>query len=311
MISIKNKSLAIFIIYLCCSSNYSIQAISQESSTQEINVDGTCTLTTYHSNKTQTINHFDEHGKNSSRIEIDAQGNTTRIINFNDDETQTITTCHPDKTQTADHRNRQGHIISKTHTNNAGYKTTASAKLLTAWHEAGHALSYIRNHGASLVHCVTIRHDLATKTNGHVKSIHVHDPNQSVYDFENHIISALCGGVAEQIAMNQKMFAHPDEILQFFSQPQYCTDMQIARSNARDIVIIQNFQHLHEHQIQQKMDEVIVRLYKQAYSFIFNNRHDVRKIALAVLEKEILTSDEVYNILRTDKPCINFEEYLS
>ncbi|MBV8660865.1 MAG: hypothetical protein JO129_01830 [Candidatus Dependentiae bacterium] len=308
MISIKNRSLKIFIIYLLFLLNYQIQSMQYETSIQEMNLDGTFTVTTYHNNKTKTINYFDEYGKNNLRIEFDAQGNPIKSIHFNSDGTQTITTHHPDKTQTADHRDRQGQIISKTHTNNIGYKTTADTKLLTAWHEAGHALSYIRNHEASLVHCVTIRPDEATKTNGHVKSIHAHDSNQTIYDFEKHIISALCGGAAEQVAMNQKIFIHPHEILQFFSQPQYCTDMQIAYSYAREIVVIQNFQHLNEKQIQQKINEIIIRLYKQAYSFIFNNKHDVKKIALALLEKEILTSQEVYNILKTDKPFINYIE---
>jgi Peptidase family M41 len=282
------------------------QAIT--TSTVHFNHDGTQTRITYNPDKTQTVEIFGTDHKSSSRTQIDTQGQPIWSVKFNRNQTQEKTTYNPDGTQTTLVINDQGKIIATTLTQPHGIFITASAKLLVAWHEAGHALSYIHNHSLSLIDYITIKPDAATNTEGHVRSIQTYQADLSITDLENRVISALCGGAAEQVLLNEKMLNNTADIIKFFSNGKFASDIALARKDAQEIVEKQNFGYFNFQQIDQKIDAIIAHLYQQAYQFIVQHKHQVSIIAETLLKQETLSTDETYDLLNVDRPLLAHEQ---
>ena len=280
----------------------------------QFHTDGSQAIIIYNQDTTKTIDYFDAH-KNSSRIKIDATGNPIESLTFNTDGTHTQHLYNIDKSQSITHIDAQGNMISRTEIDPNGIQYHAVNKLITAWHEAGHALSRIKNNALNLVNLITIQaQDLTNaqgdtiKTLGHVRSKQTYQVDKSVEELENSIISCLCGAAGEQVLMHEKMLTNAQDILTFLSGPRYKGDMQIARENAQEIVTLQSFQHFTPQQIQEKITAIIIKLYAQAYAFIINNKNEVNKIAENLMQQETLSSDETYNLIDADKPLMSYEQ---
>ena len=289
-------------------SRQTINAQGITTSITSFNADGTQTRITYNPDKTQTVEIFGVDRKSNSRTEIDMHGKPVWSVKFNRNQTQEKTNYNIDGTQTTLVINDQGKIIATTLTQPHGLFITASAKLLVAWHEAGHALSYIHNHSLSLIDYITIKPDAATNTEGHVRSIQTYQADLSVTDLENRVISALCGGAAEQVLLNEKMLNNTADIMKFFSNGKFASDIALARKDAQEIVEKQTFGYFNFQQTDQKIDGVIARLYQQAYQFIIKHKHQVSIIAETLLKQETLSTDETYNLLNVDRPLLAHEQ---
>ncbi len=270
--------------------------------------DNTQTRISYHPDKTQTIETFGIDHKSNSRTEINVYGKPIWSVKFNHDTTQEKTTYNLNGTQTAQLINTQGKIIATTVTQPHGTAITANAKLLVAWHEAGHAISYMHHHSSSLIDYITIKPDAATKTEGHVRSLQTYQIDPSINHLENHVISALCGGAAEQVLLHDKMLEKTSDIIQFFSNGKFASDIALARKNAEEIVAKQAFQYFTLQQTEQKIDDVIAQLYQQAYQFIVQHKLEVQKIAETLIKQETLTTDEAYNLVNIDRPLMAHEQ---
>lgn len=264
---------------------------------------GTQKKITYHVDKTKTIDYFDAYGKNSSRIEVDARGNDTKMIEFYPDQNFSITTHNSDKSKTKQIFNKEGKALSTTHINPHGSQTIAQTKQLIAWHEAGHSLSYMHNQSLQLIEKVTIQPDTTTNSDGHVRSVRNCSYDRTIEQLENDIISALCGGVAEQILLGQSMLTARNEILDYFSHPRFTTDMQLARKDARELIMCDWVQYPEE-KIVTKIDDLITKLYIRAYRFIYSRQNEIKKIADKLLDQQTLSSDETYDLINMDKPYI-------
>jgi len=272
------------------------------------NIDNSQTNTTYNLDATKTVNYFDKQGNNFKRVEINKQGNPTETIELYDDGTFAKIIHKIDKTQTKQHFNSQGQPISTTEINPFGSQMTAQAKLLTAWHEAGHCLSYIHNQSLNLIQHVTIKPDTATKSQGHVQSVRTYNVERTIEQLENDIISALCGGVGEQVLLGQKMLTDQKEILNYYDQQRFASDIELARKDAREIIAC-DWINFSEHQILQKIDTLLVKLYVRAYQFIYSHQNDMKKIADKLMLQEALSSDETYDLVNAEKPLMSYEEY--
>ncbi len=266
--------------------------------------DGTHARTIYHADGKKTIDEFTHQGRNNLRTEIDRYGAVTKKVTFHHDDTQTITTYHPNRTTTAEHRNCKGKLIGITYTNQYQQAIYASAEQITAWHEAGHALSFIYNHPASQIQNISIQPNSYKQTQGHVESLHVHYHDQSIEDLEQYIISALAGGTAEQILFAQPML-QDDAVLAYFSQPQYAHDLQTTYEYAHKIMTHPHSYYIHSSIRQQKMNELIIRLYKKSYHFLYNHRNEISLLANQLIKKQVLSTREVYAILNMPQPSIN------
>jgi len=86
-----------------------------------------------------------------------------------------------------------------------------------AWHEAGHALSFLYHPSSHLVHQVSIQPNISQKSLGHVYSIKTDNSEATIEELENVIISALAGGVAEQVYQQHNMLINLQDILKFIS----------------------------------------------------------------------------------------------
>lgn len=269
--------------------------------------DGSQIKTTYNLNATKTVNFFDKQRRNFKRVELDKQDNPIETAELYDDGTFATIIHKMDKTHTKQHFNSQGQPISTTEINSFGSQITAEIKLLTAWHEAGHCLSYIHNQSLNLVQHVTIQPDTTTKSQGHVQSVRTYNVERSIEQLENDIISALCGGIGEQILLGQKMLTDHKEILNYFTHERFTSDIELARKDAREI-IANDWINFSEYQTLQKIDALLVKLYFRAYQFIYSHQNDMKKIADKLMQQEFLSSDETYNLVNADKPLMSYEE---
>lgn len=274
--------------------------------TIDFNVDNSQIKTTHNTHGTKTINYFNTQGQNHKKVEIDKQGNSIETAELHDDGTFTKTIHKKDKSQTKQHFNSKGQLIATTEINSLGFQITAKAKQLIAWHEAGHCLSYIYNSSSNLVQHVTIRPDAAKKSQGHVQSVSSCYVERTTEQLENDIISALCGGVGEQILLGQKMLTDHKDIIRYFAQERFVTDLQIARKDAREIISYDSI-NASEYEILQKIDNLLVRLYCKAYRFIDSHQNDMKKIADQLMQKEFLSSDETYDLVNVSKPFMMHE----
>ena len=258
--------------------------------------------TTILTNGHQIINDFNHMGKNSKRTEFGSNGKPIWSIEFLDDNTQSKTVFH-NQSQMIYHYDHQDQMISTTHIFNHNQKRTASAQLLTAWHEAGHAVAYIyNNHHNTAVTSMSIHPDQTTQSQGRVHIKQIHQEAESIEFLEKNSLAALCGGIAEQILLSQHMLENQHEILDYFSHQRFRQDIHQVRSYVRKIINLQYGYPLISHQQIEKENALIARLYKQGYYFISQHVYDVKIIAEQLLSKKILTDEETYRLLRTEKP---------
>jgi hypothetical protein len=313
------------------SSRTEVDARGTTTSITNFHNDGTQTKINYNSDNTQTIEKFGIDKKSSSRTEIDKDGKPIKSIDFNkngsqtqttynqdgtkkiqnlhSDGTQTTTIYHKDMTQTVDHRDSQGKRISLTRVHANGTKISATAKLIVAWHEAAHAISYTHNDTLSLINYITIKPQerigidgKAIETAGHVQASRRSQIHTNIEEIDNKIMTAICGAVGEQLLMQDTMLDNSQDILRLLSQPPYADDMLQARQDATKILSMQPFSYGNALQVDQRIDDILVRLYKQAYQFIAKHTSEVKKIADVLIEKETLTTDETYKLLNLKQP---------
>lgn len=183
-------------------------------------------------------------------------------------------------------------ILTKNH---AHHKINYEDKVLVAWHEAGHFVSYTYNDSLHVVQHATIKPDIIAKSQGHVQIIRIHSIERSLEQLEHDIISALCGGVSEQIALGKKMLRTHEEILTYFAQQKFSTDMYIAYKDAQELLAFDCKTYKKE-EIQEKINDIIVRLYYKAYEFIDTHRYEVKKVADDLMKQETVET-ETYDFL--------------
>ena len=203
-------------------------------------------------------------------------------------------------------------VLSAASSHASLFSATNSHNLrIVAWHEAGHAIAMIHNDTAALVNHISIQPQHFTNlqgksvhTQGHVICMQTNDIHKSVEEFENHIISALAGAVAEQIVQSQPMLTQLEEIIKFLAHPAYATDMHLAHMYAKEIVTIQTFQLLTHQQIEHKMHAIIIKLYAQTYKFMVKHKNEVKKMAEQLMLQQNLSCDEAYDFMHADKPAM-------
>lgn len=296
----------------------------------KLDPDSSAIETIYNLDGSQTIITFNTHGKSRSITEMNIHGALTERIDFSPDGSQTKTTHNQDGTkkiqilysdkshaitiynlngtQTTDHRDAQGKRIALTRVQANGTHVHASAQRIVAWHEAAHAISHTHNDTLSLINYITIKpQDIigidgtSRKAEGHVQASRRSTTTATIEDIDNKIMTSICGAVGEQLLMQDAMLNNPQEILELLAQPPYTDDMLQARHNAKEILAMNTSQNS-SLQLDQKIDEILVRLYKQSYVFIAKHTAEVKKIADHLLEKETLNSDETYRLLNLKQP---------
>lgn len=284
------------------SSTY-INAVGKTVKILKFHPDKSQTQINYHPDRTKTIIEFNAQGYSSAKKEYNHRNALTKTIEFHDDGTQSITIHNKDKSQATERIDHKGSLIGRTNINTIGIKTHATAQQLTAWHEAGHAVSQIHNHSSTIIHHITIQPNFDNTSLGHVQSMSIHKEKLTRQELESNIITALCGGIAEQIVMSEKILTDQEKIAHYFAHGRFTEDIKQARNDAQTI-ILQEFQQATNKEIEQKIDGIIAQLYQQGYQFIASHKDEVATIAQALLEKFTLNTDLAYNLVNVKKPTI-------
>lgn len=253
-----------------------------------------------HPDKTITLNYFNDKNANITRIQLDAYGNITSSIQFYPDGSLSKTIYASDRSTTEQKFNPAGRCISVAATNQYGQIITVSKLLLTAWHEAGHTVAYIYLHPTHTIQQVSIQPTASQQSDGHVQYV-MPSSHQTIDELENHIIAALCGGVAEQIALGQTILTSYHEILDYFAQPHFAGDIAIARQYAQNI-IAQTASYIPTKDIAAKIDTIIASMYKKAYQFLLQHKLQIKRIADQLMKKTNLYTDEPYDIIYAARP---------
>jgi cell division protease FtsH len=177
-------------------------------------------------------------------------------------------------------------------------------KRIIAFHEAGHALVSLKINSEEKLRKVTII------PRGRAAGVTYFEPSLENVDsglysrryLENKIMVSLGGRIAEEL-----MFGEGNTTTGASNDFQNATD--IARKMVTDFGFTNSLgpsswsqQHNISPQIQNKIDDEILDIlkvfYKKTTNIIINNDSSLRKIALALLEKETLTGTEVINLIK-------------
>ena len=60
--------------------------------------------------------------------------------------------------------------------------------------------------------------------------------------------------------------------------------------------------------LQQEVDKVIAKCYDLAWDFVVEHKDEINDVANLLLEKYTISGDDVYRIVKKDKPLYDFEE---
>ena len=189
----------------------------------------------------------------------------------------------------------------------------------TTLHEAAHAVANIYvNSKYKIVHHVTILP--RSKTAGTTKSnLIVAKSGYDLIEYENDIVALLCGGVAEQYFGLPESFKGKN-LIKYLSDDGCSSDFAAAKSTAESIVVMESFKLPGEEYkkfigdtkdealLQQEVDKVIAKCYDLAWDFVVEHKDEINDVANLLLEKYTISGDDVYRIVKKDKPLYDFEE---
>ena len=287
---------------------------------EKLNADNTRSITIYKADGTKSVVLLSADKKPISATNINMTNKITNSTLWNPDKTTTRTDIYSDGSQLISVSDAQANTLSRTFINANGKKTSMDGKLAIAMHEAAHGVSYINNRSIANIHEIGIEADTTIKDLGnnislgegmHLAGVNYTHPTylvqKNILELKNNIITLLAGGVADQIAVNQDMLTNPKDIFQFFDHPSYSGDLPSARQAAQEI-IKKNSPNLSAAEIQKQVDDMIVSSYKKTYQFVTEKKSDVEKLANALVEKKIMSSHAVYNLLEANKPLYEFEQ---
>lgn len=175
---------------------------------------------------------------------------------------------------------------------------TPAEKRLTAYHEAGHAIVAACTPNAIPVHKVTI----VARGNalGYVQQISEDRVSVRISELKARLVVAM-GGIAAEILKNgvDNVTTGPA------SDIQYATEIakSIVEHGFSDTmgpvkyIDIKLLPESYKHKMMEEIQKLIVDAKNQALTILKNHKHDLEKVANALMEKETLTADEFHALL--------------
>ena len=216
------------------------------------------------------------------------------------------------------------HFIPAYYDITLGYKlkdftVSYETKKQVAFHESGHAIGYIYQQSEFLVHSISIVP--CKNIMGFVHPIPIKEMIPSTISFyENEVKINLSGAIAEQIfgLPDGKIIDKDTGYIDLLSRVHIQSDFEKVRNNIMLIMILQQHPMIYLckkkslsdsdlAQVNEAMHDIIKVYYEQAYDLIFNHKEKVEIIAQALLEKETLQSQQIYELLGMDKLKYDFE----
>jgi len=188
-------------------------------------------------------------------------------------------------------------------------------KRSTAYHEAGHALTAVLIPEADPIHKVTII------PRGLALGMTQQLPLDDRYTYSSEYLEAqlsvlMAGRIAENLFLGKTTtgaandFEQATEIARKMVCQWGMSDLGPLTFGERDDLIFlgreltahKNFSEKTAEMIDEEVKKIVCRNYERAKALLENNRAKLKKIARLLLEKEIISSDEINAVLKIRKP---------
>jgi len=206
---------------------------------------------------------------------------TTDIIDF-----KHIFKAHRDDQSYAEKLQGQGFVYF-----NGGVKRSA-------YHESGHVMLGIdKDTGLSVLAMTTLPY----QGSGGAVSYSELDKEQTISQKHDCIMMCLAGGVVEQEfnIPEKRVFNNIDEaFLDFTERPAVFADLVMAYKMAIEIVGVDT-QFDSEQDKQAALNAIVKDAYGQTVEYVHQHRADVQRLAEKVLQEEILSAQQIRNILES------------
>lgn len=209
------------------------------------------------------------------------------------------------------------------------YQSPMQYRFNVALHEVGHAITLIHTSTTDILHHISmIRYQ---KIDG-FNYITEQDASKvwTIDDRKNHIKFLLSGGIAEQVFGLEKnwqtnaiytkitiFFASPpsaknenicDGMYDLLTRPSVSMDMVEVGKLVRHIAFYDMNLILEDNAI---IDEAIYKIleecYQETFKLIQSHKADIEKIAALLMQKDIVSGDEIYTMFNKNRPLYKFE----
>lgn len=210
---------------------------------------------------------------------------------------------NPDLTKKIEYVNKNHACKKESYINQQGEKMDASMELITAWHEAGHALVIMLRQSLLQINTISIIPGLDTAGNrihGSVKTINEHNRKKSHKELVAMMEICLAGAVAEQMLFKKPRLNPHNHIIRYLQDLRYKTDMQRFMNNINELLTRKRTMQNHKNTIENPAHkkEMIVKTYYKDYTFLQNHRTELRILAEELMNKKILTGHEACALLQ-------------
>ncbi len=243
-------------------------------------------------------------------------GQVTSIITTQKDGTKTLRTKDPEfpdkkvlHTYFPDGFKQSYHFHDDRITETLPYQDSVHADRTTfhiAYHEAAHTLAQALKYNLARPLKVLIApkkslyiQDINIKVGGYLQSEQTYLEQLTKQQLTNALIVCLSGAIGEQIFYNTKMLQDEQEMQLLYRQPSMRSDM----SNAEQIGLL-----LFQSNYHKEFHRLLAETYKETYLFQSKYKKYLRKLAHALVKKESLTQDEIYNIVDIATKPLKFGE---
>ena len=190
-----------------------------------------------------------------------------------------------------------------------------------AYHEIGHAFAVLHNENSTRILHV-VHNEIHGNIGGTTVPIVAYPQAQSTVEDENNEIKIDLSGIISQQIFSQphptsnrpdlytgKMLTDKDQILEFLSEANAQGDMIDARAIAKNIIQSKKWlSYAEQQQVNREVDNMLVDAYKKTYEFLFLNKNKIQQGTNLLMEKRMISGDDLYNLWNAEKPLYDFEQ---
>lgn len=191
-----------------------------------------------------------------------------------------------------------------------GYEDLKSSAI----HEAGHAVAEVYSDTFFNIYYLTLDSNSRAGYKAMMYSVVQDDPDTEfdtdyfISKMKNSVLVMLAGGIAVQVfglnkEHSKEMLTDQAAILKLCSHRSMGIDMQNIK---RDIA--NYYPELSKDEQQNIFEALVIEFYPKTYTFIFEHKEQVQKIADLLIEKRNVWGDEIYAALGVTRPLYNFEQ---
>ncbi|MGZ6250453.1 MAG: hypothetical protein ACXWL2_00325 [Candidatus Chromulinivorax sp.] len=189
-------------------------------------------------------------------------------------------------------------VIKKiTYTNSFGKDINIDHQMITAWHEAGHALKAAHVQELCTITSLTI--DKNESSQGHMSYTKQKNINQqeSCDELKNFLQICLAGSIGEQFRLDIAPFDHQNKLLEYLELYQFKSDLQKAKKVAQKILETTLFAPR-----DLTIESIIFQEYHNAYQFIAHHFGQLTHLANQLYGYKTIDGPDVYKFLHIPHP---------